>query len=162
MKHIKPLADIKETPIQIFLAGSIEMGKAEMWQDKVADSLKDYDNNVTVFNPRRDDWDSSWEQKASNVQFANQVNWELDHIDRSNIVFFYFDPNTQSPITLLELGYCLAHSRMLYDDHVVVVCPNGYFRKGNIEITCGRDGILVYNDLESGIIRLKELINQQV
>lgn len=41
----------------IFLAGSIEMGKAENWQKRIVDELSD--KGYTFFNPRRDDWDSS-------------------------------------------------------------------------------------------------------
>ena len=57
----------------IFLAGSIEMGKAIDWQTKIQDIMKD--ENVTIFNPRRDDWDSSWEQKMENEKFREQVEW---------------------------------------------------------------------------------------
>ena len=55
----------------IFLAGSIEMGIAESWQEKVVQELKN--EPVIILNPRRDDWDSSWEQKIDNLQFREQV-----------------------------------------------------------------------------------------
>lgn len=42
----------------VFLAGSIEMDTAEKWQDKVIKALENSD--VTVFNPRREQWDASW------------------------------------------------------------------------------------------------------
>ena len=47
--------EIKQGQISIFLAGSIEMGKAEDWQTKVTEKFKPYD--VLILNPRRDDWD---------------------------------------------------------------------------------------------------------
>lgn len=59
MKEIKAPNKISDAGHTIFLAGSIEMGKAENWQDKVVRLLKD--KEVIIFNPRRDDWDSSWE-----------------------------------------------------------------------------------------------------
>ena len=40
----------------IFLAGSIEMGKAVEWQDKVSESLEEYSGNI--LNPRRVEWDN--------------------------------------------------------------------------------------------------------
>jgi len=61
--------------IKIFLAGSIEMGAAEKWQDKIVQALTDKD--VLILNPRRDDWDSSWKQTKDNKQFREQVEWEL-------------------------------------------------------------------------------------
>lgn len=135
---------------RIFLAGSIEMGTAVQWQAKVEESLKD--TNVIVFNPRRDDWDSSWEQSINNVQFSHQVNWELDKINESNIIFFYFDPNTKSPITLMELGYVAA----LEDKYVIVCCPPGFWRKGNVDILCARAGIVVYDHLDAAIVALRK------
>ena len=45
----------------VFLAGSIEMGNADNWQEKATKTF--IDKGWIVFNPRRDDWDSSWEQK---------------------------------------------------------------------------------------------------
>ena len=44
----------------------------------------------------------------------------------------YFDPKTKSPITLLEMGL---HAT---DERVVVCCPEGFFRKGNVDIVCKR------------------------
>lgn len=49
----------------VFLAGSIEMGEAEDWQAQVVKELSDY----TILNPRRGDWDSSWEQSINNPHF---------------------------------------------------------------------------------------------
>jgi hypothetical protein len=146
---IKPgeKAQVVKNNVTIFLAGSIELGVAEMWQDKVIEKLKDF--SVTFFNPRRDDWDSSWEQKESNPEFNYQVNWELDHLEEADFIFLYFDPKTKSPISLLEFG---KHST---DTNLIVCCPDGFYRKGNIEIVCSRYNIPLYNDLESAIGSLR-------
>jgi hypothetical protein len=117
-------------PRSVFLAGSIEMGKATDWQSGVEKYLDD--RKVTVFNPRRKDWDSSWTQEASNKQFSDQVNWELTALDISSCIFLYFDPATKSPISLLELGL-FAHS-----NKIIVGCPDGFYRKGNVQIVCNR------------------------
>ena len=135
----------------IFLAGSIEMGAAEDWQTKVENAISEYP--VNIFNPRRDDWDSSWEQKESNKEFNYQVNWELNKLEESEIIFMYFDKNSKSPISLLELGKFSESRRM------IVVCPDGFWRKGNVQILCNRENIPIYNDLESGIGALITRIN---
>jgi hypothetical protein len=114
----------------IFLAGSIEMGAAENWQEKVKKLLEEYP--VTIFNPRRDDWDSSWEQKIENDQFREQVEWELTAQETANMIIMYFDPKTKAPISLLELGL-FAHTGKM-----IVCCPEGFYRKGNVDITCNR------------------------
>ena len=55
----------------IFLAGSIEMGKTEDWQTKIANHLQFYKG--TILNPRREHWDSSWKQTITNKKFRTQV-----------------------------------------------------------------------------------------
>jgi hypothetical protein len=140
--------------IKIFLAGSIEMGAAENWQEVIKDIFK-HKSELVIFNPRRDDWDSSWVQKESNEQFNYQVNWELDKLTEADIIFMYFAPDTKSPISLLELG--------LYADteKMIVVCPDNFWRKGNVDIVCNRYGIPIYETLDKGIgaliTRLKDV-----
>jgi hypothetical protein len=133
--------------LSVFLAGSIEMGKAEDWQVRIENELKDYP--ITIFNPRRDDWDSSWEQKESNPQFSKQVNWEMNMLDVCDIIFMYFSPETKSPISLLELGLYANSGKM------IVCCPDGFWRKGNVDIVCSRYNIPVYNTLDAAIGRLR-------
>ena len=121
----------------IFLAGSIEMGLAEYWQN---DCTKLFENYFNIFNPRRDDWDSSWKQDFEDPQFNQQVNWELNALDVADYIIMYFDPNTKSPISLLELGL-YAHTGKLR-----VICANGFWRKGNVEIVCSKYNIPIYNN----------------
>lgn len=129
--------------LRVFLAGSIENGQADDWQRRLIGMFK-ADDPITFFNPRRDDWDSSWETTNTPGPFRTQVNWELDHIRLADLVVFYFDPNTISPITLLELGICVG----LYRDRTVVCCPQGYFRKGNVDIVCHRYRIPQVSSIE--------------
>jgi len=132
IKAPKPLEFSSDNEV-IFLAGSIEMGAAENWQTRIIQELKNKD--VIILNPRRDDWDSSWEQKIDNPNFREQVEWELDAMSEANLIAMYFDPNTKSPITLLELG--LFHEKTPYRE-LIVYCPEGYWRKGNVDIVCRR------------------------
>lgn len=132
-QFIRPLAKV------VFLAGSIEMGRAEPWQDEVANALLAKDSSVVVANPRRTNWDPAWEQSIDNPHFKEQVNWELDHLQRADLVLFYFQPGTQSPITLLELGrhLCREDARR----STIVCCPPGFWRRGNVEVVMDRVGL---------------------
>lgn len=138
--------------VSIFLAGSIEMGKAEDWQSELQNALIDED--VVLLSPRRDDWDSSWEQSITNPNFFEQVTWELNHIDKATWVVMYFDPNTKSPITLLELGILTANP-----DKLLVCCPDGYWRKGNVDVVCQRYGIAQVPDKDTMITTVKRAIS---
>ena len=117
----------------VFLAGSIEMGAAENWQARLERAIDG--PGVVILNPRRDHWDSSWLQEISHPQFREQVEWELAAQESATVIAMYFDPTTKSPISLLELGL-FAHSGKL-----IVCCPLGFWRKGNVDIVCGRYGI---------------------
>lgn len=128
------------------------MGVAEQWQERLAAMLSDLD--VTLLNPRRDNWDPSWEQSIDNPQFNEQVTWELDGLDSAHIVVFYFDPATKSPVTLLELGYVSSKSCA-----IVVCCPDGFWRKGNVDILCARKGITVVSTLEDVAKETKNLVD---
>jgi len=126
---------------KVFLAGSIEMGKADNWQSRLTNSLKDRDG--LILNPRRDDWDSCWVQTIENPQFREQVEWELRAMEDATHIVMYFDPTTKSPISLLELGLHANSGKL------TVCCPEGFWRKGNVDIVCKRYGVPMVNSLES-------------
>lgn len=120
---------------KIFLAGSIEMGKAENWQERIVAALHHLDG--LLLNPRRTHWNVTWDQSADNPDFRQQVEWELDALDRADLVIMYFAPETRSPITLLELGIHVAAN----PKKLVVCCPDGFWRRGNVDIVCRRFGV---------------------
>lgn len=124
----------------VFLAGSIEQGKARKWQNEFIECLKD--DCVIVCNPRRKDWNKDWPNEITFPPFVEQVNWELDHLESASVIAMYFDPNTISPISLEELGLFARSGRLF------VCCPEGYQRRGNVQITCERYGIPMFETLD--------------
>ena len=158
LREIKAPHSLDSEPrqLRLFLAGSIEMDTAERWQDRFI-KLLDPELPLTVLNPRRDHWDSTWEQRASNPKFSEQVNWELDGLTVADLVLFYFDPNTKAPITLLEFGLQVA--RMDCWPRLLVVCPDGYWRKGNVDIVCSRNLIRQVDTLEQAARIVKHRVD---
>jgi hypothetical protein len=148
IKAPEPIPDDVPRP-WIFLAGSIEMGEAENWQAQIENTLE----NCTVLNPRRDDWNKDWVQCIENDMFREQVEWELDGLDNADLIVMYFDPSTKSPITLLELGL-QAHRKSQNLTHLVVCCPEGFWRKGNVDIVCKRNNIKQVENLRQLIFYL--------
>lgn len=128
----EPLPAVMEGP-SIFLAGSIEMGRAEAWQDHLTEALSD--TAAILLNPRRLAWDSTWAQSIDNPPFREQVEWELEAQERASWIAMYFSPQTKSPITLLELGLFARSGKLL------VCCPEGFWRRGNVEVVCARYGV---------------------
>lgn len=153
---IKPPNDLSHVDgwaRQVFLAGSIEMGSAINWQAVVEDALKNLP--VVILNPRRDDWDSTWQQSIKNKQFYEQVNWELTALEKCDVIAMFFADGTQSPISLLELGLWAGKQ----PEKVIVYCTDKFWRKGNVDITCQRYGIPVHDNVDNWILNIKTKLN---
>lgn len=132
----------------VFIAGSIEQGTAINWQPRAEEKFSPH---AIVLNPRRDNWDASLKQDITEPVFKDQVIWEMTGIDASTVVFFYFDPDTRSPITLGEFYYCIGADRP-----TVVVCPPGYWRRGNVQVMCLRYDVTLLDDLDEGMDHVVE------
>lgn len=144
---IYPPAPIPLVGKCIFLAGSIEQNTAVNWQENIISNI-DY-QYINILNPRRKDWVSSWKEDISNPHFYNQVKWELEGLERADLIVMYFDPGTKSPISLLELGLQADSGKM------VVCCPNGYWKKGNVDMICEKYNIPQVNSIHELITYLK-------
>lgn len=147
---VKPPSAI---PVQLFLAGSIEMGAAEDWQTKIASLLDDLD--ITIMNPRRDDWDNSWKQSIDDPNFRGQVEWELTCLDKADVIALYFDPETKAPISLLEFGL---HAR---SGKLAIACPKGFYRRGNIEVTANRYNVPLVETIEELAEEVRKLLKSR-
>lgn len=139
-------------PRKVFLAGSIDMGSAEDWQAQVITALGDLP--ITLLNPRRAEWDASWEQRIDNPQFNEQVTWELDGLASAELILLYMAPGTKSPVSMLEFGLHAKGGNML------VCCPEGFWRKGNIDILCRRESIPQFDSLDALIEGAREFLGQ--
>jgi hypothetical protein len=64
----------------------------------------------------------------------------------------YFDPNTKVFISLLELGL---HAR---NEKAIVCCPEGFYRRGNVQIMCAIYGIEMVPGLDELAERVKRLV----
>jgi hypothetical protein len=146
LKPPAPLGDLSSAA-SVFLAGSIDMGRAAPWQAEVELALAD--TSALILNPRRDDWDATWPQRADHPQFRAQVEWELAAQERAALIAMYFAPGSQAPITLLELGLFARSGRLL------VCCPEGFWRKGNVDMVCQRYGVPQAPDLAALIVAIR-------
>ena len=167
MKIIKAPNEVNFDKPALFLSGSIEMGDATKWQDMVVVMIAQWDEVNKrnggkewigqILNPRRDDWDRTWEQSIENPQFKEQVEWELEGLENSDYVYMHFDPNTKSPITLMELG-------MMKDKKKLIVnCGEEFWRQGNVEVFCSYYGIPLFHSIEESIEQLcRSYLNMRI
>jgi hypothetical protein len=145
LKPPVPLPD--DLGVSVFLAGSIEMGQAEQWQTVIEQALAD--TEALILNPRRDEWDASWVQSIHNPTFREQVEWELSAQERATVIATYFAPSTRAPITLLELGLFARSGKL------IVCCPDGFWRKGNVEVVCARYNVPLVEDLAALVAEVR-------
>jgi hypothetical protein len=134
----------------LFTAGSIEMGAAIFWQKNLAAQLKDLP--ITVCNPRRGKWNPNVHAKKEDPTFHDQVKWELDALASADVIVFFFDCNTSSPVTLLELGLYASSGKIL------VCCDQRYWRQGNVDAVCERYNIPYVQSYDKLIPALKEFM----
>jgi len=71
------------------------------------------------------------------------------------VVAVYFGAKSQAPISLMELGLFARSGKC------VVACPKGYWKRGNVQVVCGKFGVEVVesvDELGEGVKKkLKEL-----
>jgi hypothetical protein len=138
----------------VILYGSVLSDPDKDWQTSLSSWLSDLP--IDILNPRRDDWDSSWVEDISFPKFKEQVDWEMDHATIADVIVFNFVPGSLSPISLLELGMHAGTGK------VVVCCPEGFYKRGNVQMVCLRYGIDMFDtpeELETKVrARLLEMV----
>ena len=135
---------------RVFVAGSINMGTTRDWQSEFATALADQD--VVILNPRRADWDASWRTEADEPEFRRQVEWELTALESADVIVMYLDPASQSPISLLEFGLYARTGRL------IVFCPPGFWRKGNVDVTAEFYDVRQVDSFEALIAAAREAL----
>ncbi|KAI0859351.1 hypothetical protein F4860DRAFT_515997 [Xylaria cubensis] len=118
----------------IFLAGTTTAVGNVDWREKLSASLSEYP--ITMFNPNRPDWDSTWREDITFDPYREQVMWELDKQAKADLVVVYFHPATLAPISLLEFGLSAQ-----VQGKVIAIAPKGYAKRGNVQIVCQKFGI---------------------
>ncbi|KAF3005899.1 hypothetical protein E8E13_009494 [Curvularia kusanoi] len=139
----------------IFLAGSIEMGKAIQWQKEMVKWLSPL--AITVNNPRRGKWDPAATQEAKNEGFRAQVLWELAALEKADVICFFFDADTISPVTMMELGLWVGKQ----PDKVVVCCNKAFWRAGNIHLVCERYNVPCVETFKELVVLIKDTLQQK-
>ncbi|KAH6886283.1 hypothetical protein B0T10DRAFT_490939 [Thelonectria olida] len=112
----------------IFLAGTTTATGEADWREALSKALAD--QPVTIFNPKRDDWDSSWREDSSDERWAEQIQWELDMQHQANIVVVLFHGVTAAPVSLAEMGMASQTGKL------IACALDGYSKRGYVEAVC--------------------------
>ncbi|KAB8227716.1 nucleoside 2-deoxyribosyltransferase domain-containing protein [Aspergillus alliaceus] len=125
----------------VFLAGTTSKVDTSDWRETLSNSLSDVP--ITIYNPFCAGWDSSWHEDIDFTPYREQVEWELEKQDKADIVVTYFHPASQAPISLLEFGLCAR-----VPGKAIVVCPEGYWKRGNVQIVCKKFGVEMIENVD--------------
>lgn len=148
---IQAPSDLVPNPdeITIFLAGSIEMGKAKPWHDAVASQIaRRTTQPIAFYNPRRvEDFTPDMEDE--------QILWEQERLSTCDYIFMHLQGDTKSPISLLEFGEFIRSGKLFID------VPKDFYRYKNILLTAEQAGCAkrVSNDIDTNIARITDEIS---
>lgn len=117
----------------VFLAGAIDMGEADNWQERVIIALEQIDDFV-LLNPRRKVFTEETE--------TEQINWELNALEMCNLIMMWFPKDADAPISLFETGLYLRSGKLLLG------VENGFFREKNLLITAQKYHVPVHHSLD--------------
>ncbi|KAG9242628.1 hypothetical protein BJ878DRAFT_159774 [Calycina marina] len=129
----------------IFLAGTVDYAAVDSglptWRETITTSLSHLP--ITVYNPHRRVWD--FKEDINDPRFVEQTTWEMDMMDRATVVIlFIHDREEKAPVSLLELGLGARKGK----GNMVVRCPEGFWRRGNVQVVCQRFGIPMVESVE--------------
>jgi hypothetical protein len=117
------------------------------WRNKFSDMIGD---DITIFDPIEDGYD-----QFDDVQKANLVAKELQHIEESQIIIFYLTKEWNSQFSMLELGDAVGRGKQ------VVVCIDGKIDgEEKIRRFCEYRGVLFVDNLDDLVTVTEEFLGQ--
>lgn len=140
LQHVKSL-DRRErlNPLGLFLAGGIP--RQQNWQWEIVQFLADRELPVTVFDPRREDYD-----KLSLLSIGSQISWETEKQREADLIAFWFCAGTDCPVTFYELAVALERGALV----VVGVDPEYKYKKEVIQrVNFARPWVVVHEGFEN-------------
>ncbi len=80
------------------------------------------------------------------------MEWELNALENADYIIMFFGKDSKSPISLLEMGLYAKSGKLL------VICPDGFWRKGNVDITAEKYGVKQFDSIENVLDYLKNIL----
>jgi len=79
----------------------------------------------------------------------------LEALEQADVICFFFDVRTMSPVSLLELG------RWMDSDKIVVCCGEKYWKSGNVHIMCERYGVTCVETFEELVPEVEKILKKK-
>ena len=136
-------------PLNLFLGGTIDNGNSLDWQKALTDELNSCDtvHPIMIYNPRREEWPAA----EAHDEIDKQINWELYHLERADLIVMNILPKSKSPISLMEIGLFAKEHKLM------VFCNENFYRFDNVRVVCERYNVPLYTTNDILVIRNKVL-----
>ena len=129
--------------MDVYLAGYANTKWREEFKNTIA-------RDIEIFDPI----DSRYNEFTPSEK-SNQIAKELEHIERCEIIVFYFCPEWDSCYSILQLGDAVGRGKQV----VVCIIP-GDGSEEKIRRYCEYRGVVTVNNLEDLIVNTEEYLGQ--
>ncbi|SEC82566.1 Nucleoside 2-deoxyribosyltransferase like [Tenacibaculum sp. MAR_2009_124] len=126
----------------VFLAGSLSIDKIDNWRNTLVNS---YSTNFDFIDPTNDNY-----VLLNTSQMEKHINWELEGLELSDIIFMNLLPESKSPISMVELGLYAKSNKL------IICCPEIFYQYRYIKTIAKKYNAALFTELEKGIQHLKK------
>lgn len=120
----------------VFLAGSIDFQLSSNWRKYVIARI----GGRLIFDPTNENHNS-----LSDSEMKNHIAWELEALSLSDTIFLNFLPDSESPISLVELGLYVKSNKL------IVICPKEFYKSRYVIQLCSTYNTPLFDSLDDGI-----------
>lgn len=127
----------KENEISLFLAGGIT--NCSNWQNEIIQRIErlrpdDLDNDLIIYNPRRENFPIHQSSAAE-----EQIRWEFNNLNQMDIFSMYFCAGeSDQPICMYELGRYISQMQIRFptdwNHRIIISVEDGYKRINDVLI----------------------------
>ncbi|GAB5417556.1 MAG: hypothetical protein Crog4KO_08280 [Crocinitomicaceae bacterium] len=119
----------------VFLAGSMGKDEHGTWRERIMSDLsgKFLFLDPTCHNHASLDADG----------MKKHIQWELDAMEMADTILLHFLPESESPISLVELGL------YTFTDKLIVVCPKEFYKYNYLYVLCEKYNTPFLEDIEA-------------
>ena len=146
MEYIEAPQEYNWDKTNLFLAWWIT--NCEDWQERFTNYFKD--TSLAIMNPRRRNFDVT----DSSIEMQ-QITWEHKHLEKADIISFWFWKETLCPIVLYELWKYINTSKQIF-----IWIEPGYQRTSDVKIQTQlvRPDLKIVNSLSGLAKQVKNIL----
>jgi len=133
--------------IFIFLAGSIDYS-INNWRNQLSEKFSD---QYHFLDPTHHNLSC-----LSNEELKKHIQWELDGLSIADLIILNLLPNSQSPISLVEMGLYVKSGKL------IVICPKEFYKSRYVYTLCEKYNAPVFNEIKQVEVYLEKENNLKV